>query len=128
MPHQKRQRQKSLISGLDPEEFLADPTKKQLYVTRLFDLVAPGYDRFTRLFSFGMDQRWKALLIRAATARADEESLVLDLACGTGDIAFALARKGHEVIGLDASHRMLEIARDRRQNDLASNLSFSAGD
>jgi demethylmenaquinone methyltransferase/2-methoxy-6-polyprenyl-1,4-benzoquinol methylase len=48
------------------------------------------YDLITRLLSFGRDQRWKAALIERAHIKPGER--VLDLACGTGDLAFAAAR------------------------------------
>lgn len=96
---------------------LSDPTLKPRLVRPLFDVVAPSYDRFTRLFSFGMDRRWKALLLReAAAALPPSGGTVLDLACGTGDLALGVAgrmSRGGTVLGVDASRRMLALARAR---------------
>ena len=71
----------------------------------MFDTIAPRYDRFTRVFSFGMDRRWKAELIGWIQSTIGAESRVLDLACGTGDLAFAAAKRAvlGSVKGVDAS-------------------------
>src|SRR5580700_9588261 len=57
----------------------------------MFSTVAPRYDFFTRVFSYGMDGRWKKLGVERAQLQKD--ALVLDLACGTGD--FSLLIKQH---------------------------------
>lgn len=82
------------LSDLDPDTDLRDPARKQRYVTTLFDTIAPGYDRFTRLFSFGMDAGWKRRLVRWVAEIVRPGDLVLDLACGTGDMATAVERLG----------------------------------
>ena len=103
------------LADLDLEAHLSDPALKQRFVTPMFDLIAPRYDRFTRVFSFGMDRGWKAELIEWLTAAIPPNARVLDLACGTGDLAFAAARHvaGGEVVGIDASDAMIELARRR---------------
>lgn len=88
---------------------LATAETKAPYVRRLFHTIADRYDLITRLLSFGLDRRWKLRL--AALARPVAGAPVLDLACGTGDIAFELAQSGAGVIGLDVTHRMLQLAR-----------------
>ena len=50
----------------------------------MFDLIAPRYDRFTRVFSYDMDRRWKAELMRWMAGQLRPDANVLDLACGTG--------------------------------------------
>ena len=84
------------------------PEAKRRYVKSLFATIAGRYDLITRLLSFGRDQRWKAALIGRARIKPGE--CVLDLACGTGDLAFAAARCGAEVIGVDLTHTMIERA------------------
>jgi ubiquinone/menaquinone biosynthesis methyltransferase len=96
-----------MTSGL--REALAAPDSKRRYVRRLFHTIAGRYDLITRLLSCGQDRRWKVRV--AALAAAGPGSRVLDLACGTGDIAFALAARGAQVVGLDITHRMLQLAR-----------------
>lgn len=88
-----------------------NPDRKQAYVRRLFATIADRYDLITRLLSFGLDQRWKAVLAQRAGAGPSDHAL--DLACGTGDIALALARGGAPTVGLDITRRMLALARDK---------------
>jgi ubiquinone/menaquinone biosynthesis methyltransferase len=96
------------------------PETKRLYVRRLFDVIAPRYDLITVLLSYGQDRRWKRRL--ADMAQLSPGIKVLDLACGTGDIAFEAARRGARVTGLDVTHRMLQIA---KQNQLSSRAPIS---
>jgi len=116
------------------EVYLGDATRKQQLVTPLFDLIAPHYDRFTRVFSYGMDARWKRELlhwiVRDHAERAPGSVDVLDVACGTGDLAIhtAEALPNARVLGVDVSERMLELARARLTANLARRLSFASGD
>ena len=87
------------------------PQAKRQYVRRLFTTIADRYDLITRVLSYGQDARWKAALVRLADVRAGQRAL--DLACGTGDIAFAVAAQGARTVGLDITHRMLQIARGK---------------
>lgn len=112
------------LGELDVDAYLRDPARKQAFVTPMFDVIAPRYDAFTRLFSFGMDAGWKRAAIVAAAARLPDGSLparVLDLASGTGDLAVGLARAlpSAQVLGLDASTRMVACAHDRLAADAA---------
>jgi demethylmenaquinone methyltransferase/2-methoxy-6-polyprenyl-1,4-benzoquinol methylase len=97
--------------GVPLDEALASADAKQRYVRRLFSTIADRYDLITVLLSFGLDARWKRRAV--AASMAGPGSRALDLACGTGDIAFALSRQGAAVVGLDVTHRMLELARAR---------------
>lgn len=90
---------------------LSTPDRKRRYVARLFDTIADDYDFITRLLSYGRDQRWKRRLIALAAVQPHER--VLDLACGTGDLAFAAAESSTHTIGLDVTPRMVHLARDR---------------
>jgi ubiquinone/menaquinone biosynthesis methyltransferase len=91
---------------------IATPEGKGRYVRALFATIADRYDLITRLLSYGQDGRWKRRLV--ALAAADEGTRALDLATGTGDIAFALAARGADVTGLDITHRMIDLARGKR--------------
>lgn len=77
----------------------------------MFDGIAPRYDLLNRLLSFGVDRGWRRRLVGAV--RADERERILDVATGTGDLAFAISRKcpRAEATGLDLSEGMLEVAR-----------------
>lgn len=85
------------------------PDEKRKHVRRLFHTIAGRYDLITVLFSYGRDRHWKRRLIRLAEVRPGERAL--DLAAGTGDITFLLQEHGARAVGLDVTHRMLEIAR-----------------
>lgn len=88
------------------------PDSKRRYVARLFATIADRYDLITRILSYGQDRRWKRRLIREARITASDR--VLDLACGTGDLALmAQASGARSVIGLDLTPRMLALARPR---------------
>jgi demethylmenaquinone methyltransferase / 2-methoxy-6-polyprenyl-1,4-benzoquinol methylase len=77
-------------------------------VRRMFDRIAPVYDAMNRLMTAGLDQRWRR---ETATAVVRPGDRVLDVCCGTGDLAVAAAQAGGSVTGLDFSEPMLERAR-----------------
>jgi demethylmenaquinone methyltransferase/2-methoxy-6-polyprenyl-1,4-benzoquinol methylase len=88
---------------------IATPEGKRGYVRALFATIADRYDFITVALSFGLDRGWKRRVIRLV--RPDARTRVLDLATGTGDIAFAAAQHGARVVGLDITFRMIELAR-----------------
>ena len=81
---------------------------KQRYVRRLFATIADRYDFITGFLSCGQDRRWKQRVIQLAHLQPSDR--VLDLACGTGDIVFAAAPHARRAVGLDVTHRMLQLA------------------
>ena len=87
---------------------IATPEGKRKYVRRLFATIADRYDLITVLLSYGQDRRWKRRLIRLAAPRAGLRAV--DLATGTGDIAFGLHESGAHVVGVDVTLRMIELA------------------
>ncbi len=99
----------------DLGSILRDPLRKRHYVRELFDRVAPTYDRFTRCFSYGMDGAWKRELAAAVASRIPPAATVLDLACGTADLAVSIrsVRPDARVFGSDLSRVMLSRARRR---------------
>jgi len=112
----------------DLKEHVSSKEKKQRYVNRLFDTIAPRYDFFTAFMSYGMDRGWKRKLVEMASLSGNETAL--DIACGTGDITFMLARRlsGGHAVGLDITEKMLEIAARKRRESAIENLSFHRGD
>jgi ubiquinone/menaquinone biosynthesis methyltransferase len=104
---------------------LSTPEGKQAYVRRLFATIAPRYDLITVLLSCGRDRHWKRRL--AGLAAVHPGTRVLDLACGTGDIAFELTAAGARVVGLDITVAMLALAR-RRPEAARGAAAFAAGD
>ena len=86
---------------------------KRRYVRALFATIADRYDFITVALSYGQDRRWKRRLVAMASPVAGARAL--DLATGTGDIAFALAARGASVVGLDITRRMIELARAKQR-------------
>lgn len=91
--------------------FYASGAPRAAKVNDLFAAIARRYDLLNDLQSFGLHRRWKCRV--ATLAAAAPGARALDLCCGTGDIAFALARRGAETTGLDFSEKMLEVAQAR---------------
>jgi demethylmenaquinone methyltransferase/2-methoxy-6-polyprenyl-1,4-benzoquinol methylase len=90
-------------------------------VNDLFAAIARRYDLLNDVQSFGLHRRWKRRVIELAAVQPGNRAL--DVCCGTGDLALALARRGAEVTGLDFSLAMLEIAEARRQRNFKSQIS-----
>lgn len=83
----------------------------------MFGSIAPRYDFVTRLFSYGMDMRWKRLGVQ--NAPLPEEALVLDLAAGTGDFSRLVLQRlpGARAVAVDITEQMLRVARSRGLNE-----------
>jgi demethylmenaquinone methyltransferase/2-methoxy-6-polyprenyl-1,4-benzoquinol methylase len=92
-------------------------------VNDLFATIARRYDLINDLQSFGLHRRWKRRVVELAAVTPGARAL--DLCCGTGDLALALAQRGAEVTGLDFSAPMLEIAQRRKRG---TNPGFIQGD
>ena len=88
---------------------LPEGEEKARAVRRLFDTISPRYDLVNRVMTFGMDRGWRRRTVRELALPG--ASLVLDLACGTGDLCRELAAAGHRAVGFDFSHGMLRAAR-----------------
>jgi ubiquinone/menaquinone biosynthesis methyltransferase len=101
------------------------PEHKRRYVRTLFATIADRYDFITVFLSFGRDRAWKRRLVREA--RVTSRDRVLDLACGTGDIALEAARCGARVVGLDITTRMIELANAKPEAH-GGTASFLVGD
>jgi demethylmenaquinone methyltransferase / 2-methoxy-6-polyprenyl-1,4-benzoquinol methylase len=76
----------------------------------MFDSIAPLYDLMNRLMTAGLDQGWRRAAARAVVRPGDR---VLDLCCGTGDLALAGREEGGDVTAVDFSAPMLERARSK---------------
>jgi demethylmenaquinone methyltransferase/2-methoxy-6-polyprenyl-1,4-benzoquinol methylase len=84
-------------------------------VREMFTLIAPRYDFLNHLLSLQLDRLWRARVTRRLRTILDRsDALVLDLCCGTGDLALSLARSGRaRIVGADFSHAMLVRARGK---------------
>jgi demethylmenaquinone methyltransferase/2-methoxy-6-polyprenyl-1,4-benzoquinol methylase len=103
------------------------PEARAARVNDLFAAVAPRYDLINDLQSLGLHRLWKRRLVQLAGIRPGDTAL--DVCCGTGDVAFALARAGADTTGIDFSAAMLEVARRRAGKETAGQrLRFLQGD
>jgi len=107
-------------------EFYAPGEQRAAKVSDLFARIARRYDLLNDLQSFGLHRNWKRRVLELAGVRSG--SRALDLCCGTGDIAFGLANRGAETIGLDFSAQMLEVAAQRHLKSPNPRLKFIQGD
>ena len=103
---------------------LATPDGKRRYTRQVFATIADRYDLITRILSFGFDPHWKRQLMTLAGLGPKDR--VLDLACGTGDLAYLALPRAERVVGLDLTHRMLVLARQKAPT--ARRIRFLTGD
>ena len=85
---------------------------KEAEVATMFNAIAQRYDKLNRVLSFGLDRVWRTAAIRRLGNQFGKR--VLDVATGTGDVAFAMLElKPEEIMGVDISDEMLQIARQK---------------
>jgi demethylmenaquinone methyltransferase/2-methoxy-6-polyprenyl-1,4-benzoquinol methylase len=82
--------------------------QKAAQVRSMFDLIAPRYDLLNRVLTFGMDMGWRRRTV--ASLSLEPSALVLDVACGTGDLCRELSLTGYRPVGFDFSAGMLAAA------------------
>jgi demethylmenaquinone methyltransferase/2-methoxy-6-polyprenyl-1,4-benzoquinol methylase len=88
---------------------LPQGAEKVAAVDTMFDTIAPRYDLLNRMLTFGMDIGWRKKAVRSLSLPAG--AVVLDLACGTGDLCRVLSGAGLRPVGVDRSAGMLAAAR-----------------
>lgn len=100
---------------------------RKRHALELFAGLPAAYDRVGAIMSFGQDPRWRRAMIAAVDPQPGQR--VLDVATGTGLVAFGLARRGSRVVGLDQSEQMLSGARAKlaRRVGLDGRVSFVRG-
>src|SRR5437763_5447544 len=98
------------------------PSPRKRHALELFAGLPGSYDRMGAVLSFGQDPRWRRALLDAIEPKPGMR--ILDVATGTGLVAFGLAERGAIVVGLDQSEDMLAGAQRRLTThpDLASRL------
>jgi demethylmenaquinone methyltransferase/2-methoxy-6-polyprenyl-1,4-benzoquinol methylase len=113
-----------------PEKFFEPGKGRSARVSQLFGRIAPRYDLVNDLQSFGLHRHWKRKVIKLAGPYPGARAL--DICCGTGDLAFGLAARGAQVVGLDFSEPMLRVAERRRSrletSPTPGNACFVLGD
>lgn len=120
----------ALPKGTQPEGAKTQQEASQ-QVRDMFTRIAPRYDLLNHLLSGQMDRLWRARTAKELHFILDRpDALVLDLCCGTGDLAFALQRKGRaRVLGADFSHTMLTRARAKAASENGTSaMSFLEAD
>lgn len=82
-------------------------------VRRMFDGLAPRYDSFNQWASLGLDSGWRRAAVRALELTPEDD--VLDVATGTGDLAFATGRAAARAVGCDFAAEMIRCARNKQR-------------
>ncbi len=105
---------KPAVAGAAPQG-TSDEQSAAAAVRQMFTAIAPRYDLLNHLLSFNVDRRWWRRTARTFSAILQRpQARVLDLCCGTGDLALALRREARgdlpAILGADFSHAMLERA------------------
>ena len=86
---------------------------KKNKVKDIFDSIAVRYDFLNHLLSFGVDKYWRRKALKLS--KIGRESFLLDIACGTGDVAIEAYKQGvRNIIGADFSHNMLKLFKQKR--------------
>lgn len=86
------------------------------HIRKMFDGIAPSYDRLNHLMSLGVDRRWRRRALREIVDGTPQQ--VLDVACGTGDSTIAVARAaaaGSLVTGADISEGMMALVAEKAE-------------
>jgi len=118
----------SPVRGAAPEG-AKDQQSAARAVREMFTAIAPRYDLLNHLLSANVDKLWWRRAARAfSTILSRPDVRVLDLCCGTGDMAFALRRRGKDasITGVDFSRAMLELA--SRKSDATCSIHWIEAD
>ena len=101
---------------------LVSPEEKTRRVGEVFSSVARRYDIMNDLMSGGMHRLWKDRFVNRVKPRGGEE--ILDMAGGTGDVAFRMARRGARVTVADINADMLAVGKERAEHRGLTGLSW----
>jgi len=113
-----------------PDDKSVNESEHARRVREMFARIAKRYDLLNHLLSGNTDKRWRRLVAkRLREVLSVEGARALDVACGTGDLALALAREtGARVVGTDFCRPMLEIAARKALANVSSEIPFVEGD
>jgi|TARA_B110000263_G_C15304148_1_gene509465 demethylmenaquinone methyltransferase/2-methoxy-6-polyprenyl-1,4-benzoquinol methylase len=108
-------------------EFSHKGKSKKEFVKYIFNDISSTYDFLNHFLSLGIDVLWRRKFIKSLNFSDGDK--VLDVATGTGDVAFAIRRKYNtDIIGLDLSVNMLEIAKKKLKKFKIDDIDFIEGD
>lgn len=100
---------------------------KKENIKRLFDNIAPDYDKLNHILSLNIDKGWRKKAVREIVD-TNSPLTVLDVACGTGDFTIEIAKKaaqGSVVKGIDLSEGMMQVGRDKiKAADVDATLEY----
>lgn len=122
------------LSGAELVNPYSDSSGKGEQVERMFDSIAPAYDFMNTAMTFGLHRRWRNRALKALGIGKDFlPEHTLDIATGTGDVAFKLFEKyrHQHILGIDLSEGMLDVARRKLEQlpaEARNMLSFRKGD
>jgi demethylmenaquinone methyltransferase/2-methoxy-6-polyprenyl-1,4-benzoquinol methylase len=123
-------RQEDAAEPIWSDQALADPhgtADKAHRVRAMFTAVAHRYDLNNRLHSMWRDQAWRRAAVRACRVKTTD--VVLDVACGTGDLALAFAEaRARRVVGADFTHAMLTRAEQKTARRARQSVHFIEAD
>lgn len=110
------------------EKQTAAELKHARAVREMFSGIAPRYDFLNHFLSVNIDKRWRKLVAQKLTdVLKNQNALVLDVACGTGDLSLELEKTGKaKIFGTDFCRPMLEIAFDKNEKNDARILYVEA--
>ncbi|MGH7906074.1 MAG: class I SAM-dependent methyltransferase, partial [Candidatus Binataceae bacterium] len=115
-----------------PDKPADERTEKAARVRSMFARIVPRYDRVNSVMTFGMDRRWREAAVELVQPKG---GLALDVATGTGELAFELAHQGaRRIVGLDFCQEMMVAAVEKasrggnRSTSGRGRISYVAGD
>ena len=107
-------------------QFIHKGEQKKKYVKQMFNDISKTYDLINILSSFGIDRYWRRSLIKRINL--SHNSKLLDVATGTGDVAFGFLKKYNcSVVGVDIAKNMIKLAKIKA-NKYNKNIDFFEGD
>tara|TARA_B100000945_G_C20299492_1_gene557309 strand:+ start:251 stop:973 length:723 start_codon:yes stop_codon:yes gene_type:complete len=108
-------------------EFKHEGKDKKVFVQKMFDDISKQYDFLNHFLSLGTDIYWRRQFIKKLNI--SDNSKILDVACGTGDVCFEINKQYDvQITGLDISKQMILIANKKAKRNNITKIKFIQGD